>query len=130
MTLSQHAEQPLSRHAFPRQARLLTRAQYQSVFDLPQGRSTDRCLTVLARQNGVDQPRLGLAISKRSAKTAVARNRLKRLVRESFRQHQQVLEGLDIIVLGRDAAQNESNPNLQQSLRRHWQRVVEQCATC
>ena len=116
-----------AQHTFPRQARLLSRVQYEAVFNHANCRSTDHQLTVLARRNDIPHARLGLAIGKRTGKTAVARNRIKRLVRESFRHHQTELSGLDIIVLGRDAAQS-SNPELRASLQRHWLRVVQKCA--
>jgi len=127
MTISQSH---ISSQTFPRHARLLSRAQFQSVFDQTQCRSTDRCLTILARKNGDERARLGLAISKRCAKNAVVRNRIKRMVRESFRHHQAELGGLDIVVLGREAAGYESKPGLHQSLQHHWQRVTEQCVGC
>lgn len=49
----------------------------------------------------VDKPgaRLGIVVAKRNVKLAVDRNKLKRFVRESFRQQQQQLSGLDIVVI-------------------------------
>jgi len=88
----------------------------------------DQRLTVLARQNELGCARLGLAISKRTVKTAVGRNRVKRLVRESFRQHQQFLTGLDIVVLSRNAAPQASNSELASALQTHWQRIAKQLA--
>lgn len=88
----------------------------------------DENLLVLATPNGRDYPRLGLAISKRNVKTAVGRNRVKRLVRESFRRHRQQLGGLDIVVLSRHATHDSSNPGLLHSLNRHWRRLVKRCA--
>lgn len=88
----------------------------------------DENLLVLATPNGRDYPRLGLAISKRNVKTAVGRNRVKRLVRESFRRHRQQLAGLDIVVLSRHATHDSSNPGLLHSLNRHWRRLVKRCA--
>jgi|GEM_PF-3976772 len=41
--------------------------------------------------------RLGMAVAKKCAKRAVDRNRLKRLARESFRQHKHSLAGFDIV---------------------------------
>lgn len=40
-----------------------------------------------------------MVVAKRNVRLAVARNKIKRLVRESFRQEQQRLQGLDIVVV-------------------------------
>lgn len=112
---------------FPPQFRLLSSGDFQSVFKGTECRSSDQALTLLARQNGLDHARLGLAISKRFIKTAVGRNRVKRLVRESFRQHQSLLAGLDIVVLNRDAAHKTSNHDLIKALKAHWRRVAKRC---
>ncbi|HHH47320.1 MAG TPA: ribonuclease P protein component [Gammaproteobacteria bacterium] len=113
---------------FPRRLRLLSREDFQRVFDDTRCKSVDENLLVLATPNGRDYPRLGLAISKRNVKTAVGRNRVKRLVRESFRRHRQQLAGLDIVVLSRHATHDSSNPGLLHSLNRHWRRLVKRCA--
>lgn len=112
-----------TQYSFPRQLRLLNSAQFQAIFRDTACRSSDRFLTVIARPNQQQLPRLGLAISKKAIKTAVARNRIKRLVRESFRQHQQELSGLDIVVMARPDALQADNPELGASLQAHWQRL-------
>jgi len=81
--------------------------------------------TVLYRTNGGQDARLGLAISKKHCKLAVGRNRLKRLVRESFRHHLAELQGLDIVVLNQPDAKRAGNKALFESLERHWQRCHE-----
>ena len=77
--------------------------------------------TVLYKNNGSRSARLGLAISKRHCKLAVGRNRIKRVVRESFRQQQANLGGLDIVILNQPAATRASNKALFDSLGEHWQ---------
>jgi len=44
--------------------------------------------------------RLGVSLSKRILKTSVARNRVRRLLREAFRQNPESFQGLDVNVLG------------------------------
>mgnify|MGYP001820251278 CR=1 FL=1 len=84
--------------------------------------------TVLYRPNGGDQPRLGLAIGKKHCRLATARNRLKRVIRESFRQHRETIGGLDIVVLNQPAAASASNQALGDSLEQHWRRMGQQKA--
>jgi ribonuclease P protein component len=112
-------------YTFSRQSRLLNGRDFQSVFRANTGRSSDQLWTVLARKNEVDHARLGLAISKRVVKTAVERNRLKRIVRESFRYHQQLLAGLDVVVMCRDGVRQSTNRKLFDSLKVHWKRVAD-----
>lgn len=73
-------------------------------------------------QNHVKVARVGLAISKRHCKKSTGRNRIKRQVRESFRAHQGVLAGLDIVVMNQPDAATASNKALTDSLEKHWLR--------
>jgi len=54
-------------------------------------------LDVLAAPNGLDIPRLGMIVPKKVIRTAVGRNRVKRLLREWFRLSQSDLSGLDLV---------------------------------
>ena len=78
--------------------------------------------TVLYKKNGGQQARLGLAISRKHCRGAVQRNRLKRIVRESFRLHHADLEGLDLVVLNQPPAARADNKALFDSLHGHWQK--------
>jgi ribonuclease P protein component len=109
-----------TRHRFSKDSRLLDAASFGRVFEKAT-RSRDKWFTVLCRKNNMATPRLGLAISKKQCKKATARNRLKRLIRESFRHHQDALEGLDIVVMNKAAAADECNSTLVDSLEKHWQ---------
>jgi len=109
------------RHRFSKDSRLLDAASFGRVFEKAT-RSRDKWFTVLCRENELATPRLGLAISKKQCKKAAARNRLKRIIRESFRHHQGTLEGLDIVVMNKMSAADERNDILVDSLEKHWQR--------
>ena len=106
-----------------RRARLSNKADYRNVFAQAEA-SRDAFFTVLARPNQLAFPRLGLAISRKAAKSAVARNRIKRIVRNSFRQRQQDLRGIDIVVIGRIGLETCSNARLFDSLDKHWARLI------
>jgi len=87
-------------------------------------------MTLLAIPNERDYPRLGLVISRRTARTSVARNRLKRLVRESFRRAQHRLGGYDVVIIGRQGIALQSNAVLAQSLDNLWNKLIKTCAGC
>jgi len=83
---------------------------------------------VLFVKNRLTHPRLGMAIAKKQVKSAVNRNRIKRIVRESFRLHRHAIPPLDIVVMARRGAAEKSSAELHRSLRKHWERLIRQCA--
>lgn len=110
---------------FPSEYRLKTAGEFDFVFKKA-NRSSSRFFTVLVRPNQLGHPRLGLIISKKCAKAAVRRNRLKRLIRESFRHNVEMLDGLDVVVLGKASANHKENSELSGVLKRHW-KELERC---
>lgn len=90
-------------------------------------RSGDRYFTVLGRPNGRAVARLGLTISRRVAKRAVDRNKLKRLARESFRHHA-ALPPWDFVVLARAGADRADGRLLRESLDRHFAHLTKAAA--
>jgi len=67
--------------------------------------------------------RLGVVVAKRNQKKAVARNRTKRLVRESFRLNKQRLCGFDLVVVARRSIDSMSSLAVRQDLERAWDRI-------
>jgi len=86
-----------ARLEFPRRLRLLAAAQFRAVYQRGM-RATAGPLRVRMVANGREHGRLGLSVGLKAAGSAVARNRIRRQVRESFRRHQHRLAGLDIVV--------------------------------
>lgn len=91
-------------------------------------RSGDALFTVLARSNTCNLARLGLSVPARAVGNAVRRNLVKRLIRESFRQHQHELPPADIVVNARSAVRSADNNAILRSLEKHWQAVTTACA--
>jgi ribonuclease P protein component len=83
---------------------------------------------IFVRPNSGPTARLGLSMAARIIGGAVRRNRVKRLIRESFRQHQHQFPNVDIVVNGRSGARTADNAAIVRSLERHWQAVSKQCA--
>ena len=97
-------------------------AEFEAVFKDGR-RSTDPLFTVLYRPSGLAHARLGMTASAKRVRTAVGRNRIRRLIRESFRHSTPRLTGLDIVVLVKDAAKDADNARITASLDAHWQRL-------
>lgn len=107
---------------FPRSLRLTKADEFRRAFR--QGRRvSDSLFTVVAVRNGSGCARLGLAVSRKAARRAVDRNRIKRVVRDAFRRGQVRLSGFDVVVLARPAARSETNAALRLSLTTLWQRL-------
>lgn len=112
---------------FSRHVRLLKPDEYSRVFKNPI-RSSDRYLTILAVQSETEYARLGLAISKKNAKRAVDRNRIKRIIRESFRLVQHELPAIDLVIMAKPVTKSANNQQIHHSLQEHWNRLKKQCA--
>jgi len=113
--------------SFSREQRLLNAGDFRRVFDKPL-KSSDACFTVLARPRN-SQPytsRLGLAIAKKQLRRAVDRNRIKRLVRETFRKQVPADCGLDFVVLARAVVTKHSNAELVERLNGHFASLIIQ----
>lgn len=75
--------------------------------------------------NGGSSARLGTAVAKKVLKRAVDRNRVKRLVRESFRLKQHDLAGLDLVVMCARGIDPSNKQQLRVSLDKHWAKAVQ-----
>lgn len=110
----------------PKHAKLLNKSDFDQVFD-KSVRSSDSYFTVLARPNQLQQPRLGMAISKRRVKLSVKRSRIKRIVRENFRLSEQNYSA-DYVVLAGKQGTTATNKELRTSLEKHWGLLKKKCA--
>ena len=81
---------------FPRQAKIVKTDDFSSVFNLRR-RIANKHLVMRYRTNG-NKARLGLIIAKKTAKLAVHRNYMRRVLRELFRLNQHNLPAVDLVI--------------------------------
>ncbi len=91
--------------SFPKKKRLVNNRQFKAVLDrgrrlslglLPE---SNGLLTLYMAENDCGYPRLGISV-KKSCGNAVVRNRLKRMLREAFRQSQdRIPAGFDYLLM-------------------------------
>ncbi len=126
---------------FPACRRLKKPAAFNTVYSGNQTRVKGQYFTVLAFfrfQSVVTPPtgdtiandfspaRVGVVASKKVAKQAVRRNRLKRLMRENFRCRQHP-DGFDFVVIARPGSATADNSNLNKELNKLWKRLHQRC---
>jgi ribonuclease P protein component len=76
----------------------------------------DKFIVVYVWKNGSSQNRLGISCSKKIG-NSVVRHRFARLVRESYRLHEEMFNsGLDIVVVARTCARDASFFDIEKSL--------------
>jgi len=87
----------------------------------------DKHLKVFFARNSKNNARLGIIASKKTLPRAADRNRIKRVIREAFRQHSIKARKLDIVVLVRHACAQQ--PGLRGDiLELLFSRVENRCA--
>lgn len=87
---------------------------FRNVYNKGVSRS-DRLLVVYVLKNETDRNRLGISVSKKVG-NSVVRHHLTRLVRESYRLHEEIFQkGLDIVVIARVNAKNASYHEIEQA---------------
>ena len=80
-----------------RQAKIVKTDDFSSVFNLRK-RIASQHLVMRYRLNVANVPRLGLIVSKKTAKLAVQRNYMRRVLRDLFRLNQQQLPIIDLVI--------------------------------
>ena len=80
-----------------KQAKLIKTDDFSSVFNFRKRIATEH-LVIHYLLTALPQARLGLVVSKKTAKLAVRRNYMRRLLRELFRLQQSSIGNIDIII--------------------------------
>ena len=78
-------------------------SQFQFVYK--NGKSyANKYLVMYVKENGLEINRIGISVSKKVG-NSVVRHRVTRLIRESYRLHENIFNsGLDIVIVGRPSA--------------------------
>ena len=89
--------------------------QFQFVYDY--GRSyANKYLVMFVMDNNTETSRLGISVSKKVG-NSVIRHRVKRLIKESYRLHEEMFNsGLDIVIIARVTANNISYKEIESAV--------------
>ena len=111
---------------FTKRARLLNAAQFDVAFKQGRRLNAGAFVAVIA-PNGLDFARIGFAFSKRHAPHSVQRNRVRRILRERFRQQQQTLSAVDLVLMLRSKLPTEP-AELTAAVNSFWTQLAGRCA--
>ena len=98
---------------FPKSCRLLDSKAFELVFGKPDFRVSNKYFLILGCWTDKEGPRLGIIVAKKNIARATQRNRIKRIVRESFRSRRVALGAADLVVLARKDLQFLENSDCQ-----------------
>ncbi|OXL21828.1 ribonuclease P protein component [Psychrobacter sp. DAB_AL32B] len=110
-------------YRFTKEQRLLTPAAFREVFDAPERKLHQSHLMAFVRTNTHDKPRVGMAITKRKVPTAVARNLIKRQIREQFRVKAISLENKDIVFIVKSSIKDLTNKELKNEINNIFKKI-------
>lgn len=115
----------MASYLFDKSLRLLDASAYKAVFDDARIKVSSQQVLYLAREGATSQPRLGLVIAKKNVRHATQRNRIKRIIRESFRLRQHQLPAVDTVVLARRGLDKLDNSELHGLFNKLWQQLQQ-----
>ncbi len=104
---------------FQKGNRLLNKNEYKSVF-CDNFRLTHPNFLILCRENQLNHARLGLVIKKKHVKLSVNRNKIKRIIRESFRHNIDKIKNLDVVVISKEGINSITNKEFRLPLEEKW----------
>ena len=107
----------------PRTARLLKPGDFAALRTASRRLNARHFIAEFAPNNRAGC-RLGQAVSRRVSKRAVDRNRIKRLVRDSYRQIRLQLPAIDILLIARTSAVQAPAPILREDLTLLWTKLA------
>jgi ribonuclease P protein component len=116
------------RFTFRPEHRLHAGAEYDRAYR--QGaRAGDSLFAVNVVPNTFGHARLGMSVGAKTVGNAVARNRVRRLIREMFRHRREQLPALDFVVTSRPGARHATRAELVASLERLMTVAVRKAST-
>ncbi len=115
-------------YGFPKELRLNRAAEYKAVLSKAKYNVSCRYLLIFAIDNSLSNPRLGVIVGKKHVATAVQRNRIKRVLRTSFRHNQDLLGSLDIVILARSNLGSLNNRRIAEKTFHLWRDLVNKVA--
>ena len=101
---------------YPHSESLKKNRDFQLLYKEGKSRA-NRYLVLYVKENGLEKNRLGVSVSKKVG-NSIVRHRITRLIRESYRLHEDMFNsGLDIVVIARGTARDVSFHQISSALK-------------
>lgn len=114
----------MTEYSYPKAKRILKPAEFKPVFNQPLFKIHQPHFMAFAYEAEKDQARLGMAITKKRIPRAVARNTIKRIIREQFRHKHPELPALDIVFILKQSTKDLSNEQMRQQIDEILAKVI------
>lgn len=106
---------------FKKTRRLILKSDFDGVFNQAHKLVCGQ-ITLLYKPNQLANARLGFAISKKFARQSVLRNKIRRVIKESFRHHKN-LSAFDIVVLLNQVCDKQKLNFIRPNIEKLWQKL-------
>ncbi len=105
----------LLNYTFPKELKIRKTSQYDEIFGKGR-RLRSKHFDILYVQNSLGYSRAGLVVGKKNVRSAVKRNRIKRVVREVFRNNKSLFDSLDIVILAKKGSDTLNYSNVKREI--------------
>ena len=112
--------------ASAKKIKIVKKQQFDAVFSYKKRMSTDRIL-IYYRPNNNEFSRLGIITSKKNARLAHDRNRIRRILKEQFRTLYNQIPSCDFVVISKKNAAEAQNHEIRECFTRLIQKITRKC---
>ncbi len=114
----------MTHYTYPKENRLLKPVEFKTVFNQPVFKIHHTHLMAFVSNTQHNQARLGMAITKKKLPKAVARNQVKRIIKEQFRHQRTQLPNLDIVFILKKPTLHLTNQQLKAEVQTILGKVI------
>lgn len=111
--------------SYPRRYSLTSKAEFKHVFDQP-FKISKKHILILFKPSQKTYAKVGVIVGKRVSNSAVVRNKIKRIFRESFRHYHTQLAGWNIVIIAKPHCDTLSNVKLRKDIDDLWEKLLTQ----
>jgi len=106
----------LLNYSFPKELKIRKSSEYEGIFGTSK-RLKSKHFNILYVHNSLGYSRAGIVVGKRNVRSAVKRNRIKRVVREVFRNNKSLFDSLDVVFLAKKWSDTLNYSNVEREIK-------------